>query len=153
MDVPAPTHREVIGVARESLAAGFAIEHALRRTVTDFDNVVAALLAMNTHPLHSDYAYAAQTQFGKPLVVSPFLLSCLVGAVTADLRALGITGMEIADLKFVGPVHPGDTICARSRVAAIGADACTLEVTGAKADGTVFAEFRLVLHFANDSQA
>lgn len=143
--VPQPTHREVIGLQSTSLVVGQSLDHSIRRTISDFDNIAAALLAMNTHPAHTDYAFAANTQFGKPLVVSPFLLSCLVGAAMADLRALDVTDVEIEDLKFTKPVHPGDTIGARSRVTSLDTDRCALDITGMKADGSTFAEFRLLL--------
>ncbi len=50
----------------------------LGRTVTITDNICFALLAQNTAPIHVDRAYAAQTEFGKPLVDSTFTLA-LVG--------------------------------------------------------------------------
>lgn len=145
---PQPTHNEVIGLACAALAPGVIIDHSVRRTITDFDSIAAAVLAMNTHPLHSDYAFAATTQFGKPLVASPFLLSCLIGSVMTDLRALQVLSMEVRDLKFMKPVHPGDTIQARSCVTTIVTAQCALEITGTKDDGTRFAQFSLILQLA-----
>lgn len=145
MDVPQPTHREMKGVRRGSLTVGQVINHETRRTVTDFDNIAAALLAMNTHPMHSDYDFAARSQFKKPLVVSPFLLSCLVAAVMNDMRELPVSAFDIQDLSFIAPVHPGDTISARSLVESADSTRYVLAITGAKADGTEFAKFSLVL--------
>lgn len=149
--VPEATHREKIGLRAASLCAGQTISHELRRTITDFDNIAAAVLAMNTHPAHTDYDFAGRSQFGKPLVVSPFLLSCLVAAVTNDLRELRVADVEIRDLSFGKPVHPGDTISAHSLVESIDSGRCVLAVTGAKADGTQFARFRLVLRRQDDA--
>jgi itaconyl-CoA hydratase len=143
--LPTPTHREVIGLGTAALAVGAVIDHCMRRTITDFDNIAASLLVMNTHPVHSDYDFAERTRFKKPLVVSPFLLSCIVGAVTDDLRQLPLSGFNIRDLRFVKPVHPGDTIAARSVVESVEANEYVLAVTGLKADGAEFARFRLIL--------
>ena len=41
-----------------------------RATINEADNSWFTLLTMNTHPLHFDHAFAAETEFGKPLVNS-----------------------------------------------------------------------------------
>jgi len=143
---PAPTHCEHIGIAVAQLKPGDAIPIHARRTVSDFDNIVLSLLAMNTHPAHTDYAYAQDSQFGKPLVVSPFLLSSLIAFVTNELRDVAITGYEIRALSFGIAVHPGDTITAAATVEEASADRLVLAVTGSKAPGNEFARFQLLLN-------
>jgi acyl dehydratase len=59
----------------EDFAAGDVYEHWPGRTITESDNVWFTLLTMNTHPIHFDAAYAAGTEFGRPLVNSCLTLS------------------------------------------------------------------------------
>jgi|SRR3990172_5487402 len=150
--LPKPTHREAIGVATNQLLAGATLDHSIRRTITDFDNVAACLLAMNTHPMHTDYDFAVQSRFEKPLVVSPFLLSCIVAAVTNDLRQLPIARIEIRSLSFIKPVHPGDTISARSVIESAEPTQYVFAVTGAKTNGTEFVRFRLLVKVDDESR-
>ena len=43
-------------------------EHRPGRTISEADNTWFTLLTMNQHPLHFDAAYAAKSEFGRPLV-------------------------------------------------------------------------------------
>jgi acyl dehydratase len=143
--LPAATHRERIGAPLADLRAGDLLPATARRTVTDFDSVAVSVLAMNTHPLHTDYAYARSTPFGEPLVVSPFLLSTLVAFVANELREVEILALEITEVSFLRPVHPGDTITAEARVEEIAAHRMQFFVAGKTAGGEQFAQFRLAL--------
>src|SRR6266404_5533761 len=59
----------------EDFVIGDVYEHALGRTVTTADNIWFTLLTQNTAPIHVDHNYAAQTEFGRPLVNSTFTLA------------------------------------------------------------------------------
>ena len=54
----------------EDFSVGDVYEHPLGRTLTTADNIWFTLLTQNTAPIHFDHHYAAQTEFGKPLVNS-----------------------------------------------------------------------------------
>lgn len=143
--LPLPTHGEHIGARFDRLRAGDLLPVRARRTVTDFDNVAVCLLAMNTHPVHTDYAYAESTAFGKPLVVSPFLLSALVAFVANELREVEILSLEITDVSFGRAVHPGETITAEALVEEIDPQRLRFLVAGKNAAGERFAQFRLTM--------
>jgi len=51
----------------------------LGRTITTTDNSWFTLLTQNTAPIHFDYHYASQTEFGKPLVNSCLTLALVTG--------------------------------------------------------------------------
>ena len=61
-----------IGRFFEDFEVGDVYRHPLGRTVTTTDNIWFTLLTQNTAPIHFDHHYAAQTEFGKPLVDSTF---------------------------------------------------------------------------------
>lgn len=56
----------------EDFEVGDVYRHPLGRTVTTTDNIWFTLLTQNTAPIHFYHHYAAQTEFGKPLVDSTF---------------------------------------------------------------------------------
>jgi len=50
--------RPVSGRWFEDLPVGFTVEHVLRRTVTETDNVLFTTMTMNPAPMHLDADYA-----------------------------------------------------------------------------------------------
>jgi acyl dehydratase len=63
----------------EDFEVGDVYQHPLGRTVTTTDNIWFTLLTQNTAPIHFDHHYAAQTEFGKPLLDSTFTLALVTG--------------------------------------------------------------------------
>jgi acyl dehydratase len=101
----------------EDLTEGLVVEHATRRTVTETDNVLFTTMTMNPAPLHLDHAYAATTEFGRPLVNSMFTLALVVGLSVPELT-LGtiVAQLGLSDASFPAPVFPGDTIRVQTEV-------------------------------------
>lgn len=105
------------GLWFEELEPGTTMQHAVRRTVTETDNVLFTTMTMNTAPLHLDAAYAATTQFGKPLVNSMFTMALVVGISVTELT-LGtiVAQLGVSDASFPAPVFTGDTIRVETEV-------------------------------------
>jgi acyl dehydratase len=103
--------RPVSGRWFEDLPVGLTVEHVVRRTVTELDNVLFTTMTMNPAPVHLDADYASRTEFGKPLVNSMFTVGLVVGLSVPELT-LGtiVAQLGLADVKFPAPVFPGDTI-------------------------------------------
>jgi acyl dehydratase len=101
----------VSGLWFEDLTEGLVVEHATRRTVTETDNVLFTTMTMNPAPLHLDHAYAATTEFGKPLVNSMFTLALVVGLSVPELT-LGtiVAQLGLDEVAFPAPVFHGDTV-------------------------------------------
>ena len=57
----------------------------LGRTVTEADNIWFTLLTVNSNPIHFDAHYAAQTEFGRPLVNSTLTLAVVTGLSVGDV--------------------------------------------------------------------
>ncbi|HUD93493.1 MaoC family dehydratase [Sphingobium sp.] len=106
------------GLYFEQLLPGHAIEHAIRRTVTETDNVLFTTMTMNPAQIHLDADYCAGTEFGQPLVNSIFTLGLMIGLSVGD-TTLGTTvaNLGMTDVTFPSPVFVGDTIRARTTVA------------------------------------
>ena len=74
------------------------------------------MLAVNTNPIHFDAHYAAQTEFGKPLVNSPFILALVTGLSVADISRYAVN-LGWDEVRMPAPVFEGDTIYAHDRSA------------------------------------
>ena len=99
------------GLYLEEFEVGRKFEHALRRTVTEMDNTLFSCLTHNPQPLHIDHHFAAQTEWGKPLVNSLFTLGVMIGVSVGD-TTIGTTigNLGMTDVRFPKPVFHGDTL-------------------------------------------
>ncbi len=104
----------------EEFEVGQRFLHAIRRTVTEADNVLFSALTHNPAPLHIDREYMrTQSEFGRPLVNSFFTLGLIVGISIND-TTLGTTvaNLGLEDVRFPNPLFPGDTVHAETEVLA-----------------------------------
>ena len=141
-------YRESSGRYFEDFEIGHVYEHRPGRTITETDNIQFSLLTMNQHPLHCDAAYAAKSEFGKPLVNSGLTLAIVLGMSVADVSQKAIANLGWKEIRLLAPVFPGDTIYAESEVlekreskSRLTQGIVTVRTTGRKADGTVFMTF------------
>ncbi|WP_439687767.1 MaoC-like dehydratase [Cupriavidus oxalaticus] len=105
------------GLYFEDCREGLVVEHAIRRTVTETDNVLFSALTYNCAPLHIDAEYSKDSIYGQRLVNSMFLLA-LVAGVTVYETTLGTTlgNLGFQDIKFPKPTFHGDTIRVRTEI-------------------------------------
>lgn len=141
-------YRESHGRYYEDFTVGDVYEHRPGRTISEADNVWFTLLTMNRHPLHFDHAYAAKSEFGRPLVNSCLTLSIVAGMSVGDVSQKAIGNLGWNDIRLLAPVFVGDTIYAESEVIGKRESASrptqgivTVRTTGKKADGTSFMTF------------
>jgi acyl dehydratase len=107
------------GLWFEDLVPGKVVDAEWSRTVTESDNVMFCALTMNVQKLHLDAEFAAQTEYGRPLVNSIFTLGLMIGMSVHNLTdgtTLGNLGMT--ETVFPNPVFAGDTIRTISTVVA-----------------------------------
>lgn len=100
----------------EDFEVGDVYEHPLGRTVLAADNAWFTLLTLNTNPVHFDAAYAARTEFGKPLVNSCLTLAIVTGQSVSDLSQNAMANLGWDEVRMPHPVFEGDTIYAKSEV-------------------------------------
>jgi len=105
------------GLYLEEFEPGRVFEHEIRRTITEMDNTLFSCLTHNPQPLHIDHHFAAQTEWGKPLVNSLFTLGVMIGISVND-TTIGTTigNLGMTDVKFPKPVFHGDTIRVRTEI-------------------------------------
>ena len=103
------------GRVYEDFEVGDIYQHPLGRTVTQTDNIWFTLLTVNNNPIHFDGVYAAQTEFGEPLVDSTFTLALVTGLSVTDISQNAIN-LGWDEIRMPNPVFEGDTIYAESEV-------------------------------------
>jgi itaconyl-CoA hydratase len=141
----------------EDFEAGDVFEHPLGRTVTQADNIWFTLLTVNTNPIHFDSAYAARTEFKRPLVDSTFTLALVTGLSVSDV-SLNAINLGWDQVRLPAPVFEGDTLYAQSEVLEARPSQSRptmgivkLRTTGFNQEGTVVIEFlRTIMVYRRD---
>ncbi len=107
----------VAGLYFEEFEVGQVFRHAIRRTITETDNVWFSAITHNPAALHLDEEYAKKTEFGARIVNSCFTLGLMVGISVGD-TTLGTTVANLGwdEVRFPKPLFHGDTIRVESEV-------------------------------------
>jgi acyl dehydratase len=99
------------GLWFEELAVGQVFDHAIRRTVTETDNLLFSTLTHNPARLHLDAEYMKGTEFGQVLVNSTFVLGLMVGVSVGDTTlGTAVANLGWDEVRFPKPVFIGDTL-------------------------------------------
>ena len=97
---------------------GDRIEHEIRRTVTETDNLLFSVMTHNPQPLHIDAEAARASEFGQILVNGTFTFALMIGLTISD-TTLGtlVANLGYDKLVMPRPVFIGDTMRATTEVA------------------------------------
>ncbi|MAX14968.1 MULTISPECIES: MaoC family dehydratase [Sphingobium] len=96
---------------------GDRIEHPIRRTVTETDNLLFSTMTHNPQPLHIDAEAARASEFGQILVNGTFTFSLMIGLSVGE-TTLGtlVANLGYDKLVMPKPVFIGDTMRATSDI-------------------------------------
>jgi acyl dehydratase len=106
------------GTYYEDLEVGQVFQHAIRRTVTETDNILFSTMTLNPQPLHIDRHFCeSETEWGQPLMNSLFTLGLMIG-ISVHETTLGTTvaNLGMSEVRFPHPLFQGDTVHVTSRV-------------------------------------
>ena len=97
---------------------GNRIEHEIRRTVTETDNLLFSVMTHNPQPLHIDVEAASASEFGQILVNGTFTFALMIGLTISD-TTLGtlVANLGYDKLVMPKPVFIGDTMRATTEIA------------------------------------
>lgn len=99
------------GVWFDDLEVGQRFEHAIRRTVTETDNVLFSAMTHNPAQLHLDEDYMKGTEFGARIVNSAFTLGLMVGISVGDTTlGTAVANLGWDEVRFPRPLFHGDTV-------------------------------------------
>jgi acyl dehydratase len=108
----------VAGLYFEEFHVGQVFQHAIRRTLTEADNVLFSAMTHNPAALHLDEEYCREhTEFGTRVINSAFTLGLMVGISVGD-TTLGTTVANLGwdEVRFPRPLFPGDTVHVETEV-------------------------------------
>lgn len=96
----------------DELEVGQVFKHALRRTLTETDNLMFSAMTHNPAQLHLDEEYCKnETEFGQRLVNSYFTLGLMVGISVSDTTlGTAVANLGTDEVRFPKPLFHGDTI-------------------------------------------
>ena len=106
------------GLYFEEFEIGQVVDHAIRRTITETDNVLFSTMTHNPAALHLDEEYCREhSEFGQRVVNSCLTLSLMVGISVND-TTLGTTVANLGwdEVRFPRPLFHGDTIRVQTEV-------------------------------------
>ena len=133
----------------EDFEVGDVYEHPLGRTINSTDNSWFTLLTQNTAPIHFDANYAAQTEFGRPLVNSCLTLAVITGQSVTDISQNVMANLGWDEVRIPHPLFEGDTLYSRSEVlekreskSRPNVGLVTVRTTGFNQDGTEVMSFK-----------
>jgi acyl dehydratase len=107
----------VPGLWFEELQVGQVFDHAIRRTVTETDNLLFSALTHNPAQLHLDAEFMKDSEFGRVLVNSTFVLGLMVGVSVGDTTlGTAVANLGWDEVRFPRPVFVGDTLRVETEV-------------------------------------
>lgn len=106
------------GLYFDELKVGQLFQHALRRTITEMDNVLFTSMTHNPALLHLDEEYCREhTEFGQRIVNSAFTLGLMVGISVGDTTlGTAVANLGWDQVRFPKPLFHGDTIRVETEV-------------------------------------
>lgn len=106
------------GLYFEEFTVGQVFDHAIRRTVTESDNVLISTMTHNPAALHLDEEYCrTQTEFGQRIVNSCLTLSLMVGiSVNDTTHGTTVANLGWDEVRFPRPLFHGDTLHIQTEV-------------------------------------
>ena len=81
------------------------------KTITETDIILFSAVSTDTNAIHLDEEYAKTTRFGTR-IVQGFLTASLISSALANRLPGPGTIFLAQNMKFLAPVHPGDTVTA-----------------------------------------
>jgi len=108
------------GLYLEEFEVGMVIDHPIRKSVTESDNVLFSVMTMNPQPLHIDFDYASRSEWGRPLVNSLYTLGLMIGISVHD-TTLGtiVANLGMTDVVFPKPLFHGDTVRVETEIRSV----------------------------------
>jgi 2-methylfumaryl-CoA hydratase len=100
----------------EDFALGARIAHPTPRTITDGECALYIALTGARNPVHCATPVAAAMGYRDRTVDDLLLFNVAFGKTVPDVSLNAVANLGYADVRFLAPCHPGDTIRAESEV-------------------------------------
>ncbi|MHA6334149.1 MaoC family dehydratase [Qipengyuania sp. CAU 1752] len=108
------------GIWFDEMEVGQVIQHPIRRTITESDNVFFTCMTHNPAQLHLDEEYMKGTDYGTRIVNSCLTLSLMVGISVGDTTlGTAVANLGWDEVRFPNPLFHGDTIRIETEIVAL----------------------------------
>lgn len=126
----------------------------LSRTISEDDILLFALVSGDHNPIHLDADYAERSLFGKR-IAHGFLIGSLISAVLGNEMPGPGTIYLGQTLKFLAPIHIGDTVTVIVKVVAIREDKriLTLHTDCTNQHGTLVLSGEATVKYTREAEA
>jgi acyl dehydratase len=102
----------------EDFAVGDTFRHSRGKTVTEVDGILLTHLVMNTAQGHFNEHLMGSTPFGGTIVFGGIIAAVIIGLAYEDTGEQALAELGLTGVRFMAPVHHGDTLYAISEVVA-----------------------------------
>ncbi|WP_454743573.1 MaoC family dehydratase [Cupriavidus necator] len=110
------TSRERKGNFFEDFHLGQVLQHGTPRTVTDADSSLYIALTGARHPAHSALTAAKLLGYSQRPLDDLLVFNIAFGKTVPDISINAVANLGYAELRFLEPVYPGDTLHCESAV-------------------------------------
>jgi 2-methylfumaryl-CoA hydratase len=100
----------------EDFAPGRKLVHAVPRTITEGECALYIGLYGDRFPLHSSAEYARSLGYERETVNDLLVFHTVFGKTVNDVSLNAVANLGYADVRFLAPVYPGDTLRSVSEV-------------------------------------
>ena len=100
----------------EDFEPGATLRHAVPRTLTEGENALYIALTGDRSPLHCSAEFARRLGYARETVNDLLVFHTVFGKSVPDVSLNAVANLGYADVRFLRPVYPGDTLRAESRV-------------------------------------
>lgn len=111
--MPEKTNR---GHFLEDFQPGTTLRHATPRTLTEGENALYIALTGDRTPLSCDAEFARSLGYERETIHDLLVFHTVFGKSVPDISLNAVANLGYADVRFLQPVYPGDTLRAESRV-------------------------------------
>jgi 2-methylfumaryl-CoA hydratase len=116
MGSPADSAKTGAGRFFEDFAVGQEIAHAVPRTVSGGERALYQALYPARHALHSSDEFARRVGLAGSPIDDLIVFHLVLGKTVPDISLNAIANLGYAEMRWLLPVLPGDTLCAVSTV-------------------------------------
>lgn len=100
----------------EDFQPGATLRHAIPRTLTEGENALYIGLTGDRTPLHCSAEFARALGYERETINDLLVFHTVFGKSVPDISLNAVANLGYADVRFLRPVYPGDTLRAESRV-------------------------------------
>ncbi len=100
----------------EDFQAGETLVHAVPRTLTEGDQATYIALTGDRYPLHCAASYAQSLGLRRESINDLLVFHTVFGKSVTDISLNAVANLGYANVRFLAPVYPGDTLRSESKV-------------------------------------